>query len=155
MRSQNIRRICLAIFCFFLMSGICSKQVQASEAVSIETILLQDINAIRASYGLSALSLDGTLTYDAQVRAGEITSYFSHTRPDGTPWYYVDYYRMYGETLAMGYSCTENGAHNIVSLWMNSPAHAALLLESGFRTVGFAACQDSDGNWYWTAELGY
>lgn len=155
MKSQKIRRICLALTFVFLMSIASIRPVHASEPVSVETILLQDINAIRASYGLSALSLDGTLTYDAQVRAGEITSYFSHTRPDGTPWYYVDYYRMYGETLAMGYSRSENGAHAVVQLWMNSPAHAALLLERGFRTVGFAACQGGDGNWYWTAELGY
>lgn len=155
MKCRTISKICLYFLCFSFFFGGIPMKASAAETATVESVLLQDINELRAYYGRQPLVLDGTLCYDAQVRAQEITTCFSHTRPDGTPWYYVDYYRMYGETLAMGYSCTESGVHGIVDLWMDSPSHAAMLLNSDFRTVGFSACLGADGNWYWAAELGY
>ena len=38
---------------------------------------------------------------------------------------------------------------------MNSPTHAANIMDSGYKTVGIAVFQAADGNWYWAQEFGY
>ena len=155
MKCRTICRLLTSLLLIFAIFGGTATQVEASASVSVEDTLLQEVNAHRAARGLQPLSLNANLNTAAGIRAAEITSFFSHTRPDGTPWYTVDYYRAYGETLAMGYDRSAGGAQGIVSLWMNSPAHASLLLEGGFRSIGFSVCRGGDGNWYWVALLGF
>ena len=153
MKRQNIiRTLSLLLFIFLFFNGTV---LQVSASTDVREVLLQEVNAQRVSRGLQPLTLDDTLNADAQIRAREITSCFSHTRPNGTPWYTVDHSRVFGETLALGYNCSAEGARGIIGLWMHSPAHASLLLNGHFHNIGFAACPGSDGNWYWTAELGY
>ena len=155
MKKQTMNGICVCFLGFSFLFGMTGVKTHAAEPVAVESVLLQDINNVRALHGLQPLSLDDTLNAGAHVRAGEIMSCFSHTRPDGTPWYTVDYDHIYGETLGRGYTRTSDGAHNIVSMWMNSPSHASLLLQHDYRTVGFAVRQSASGGCYWAAELGY
>ena len=48
------------------------------------------VNEIRVANGLSPLTWNGQIENAAKVRANEIVSSFSHTRPDGSSWYTAD-----------------------------------------------------------------
>lgn len=106
--------------------------------------VLELVNQHRANNGLSALTLDSTLSSAAAIRAQEITVSFSHTRPDGSAWYTVTS-RVNGENLVMG---TGMDADEAVSSWMASPAHKDCILDGSFVKTGIAVCQ-SGSEWYW------
>lgn len=58
--------------------------------------------------------------------------------------------KMLGEVLAVGPS-TPAGA---VKKWMGSSVHRAALLDCRFRAVGAGFATSSDGNRWWTVDLG-
>ena len=109
------------------------------------------INQQRAAQGLAALQWSDALTNAAQVRANEIITSFSHTRPDGSEFWTIDSSVQYGENLAKLYQ----SADSVCAAWMNSPTHAANMMDGGFKTVGIAIAQDPNGNWFWAQEFGY
>lgn len=113
--------------------------------------VLNLMNQQRVAQGLSQLSWSDALTSAAQVRANEITTSFSHTRPNGSAFWTVDSNVQYGENLAKLYQ----SADSVYTAWMNSPTHAANIMDSGYKTVGIAVCQTGDGSWYWAQEFGY
>lgn len=59
-------------------------EVHAQDVSGINAQLLNDINALRASQGLGALRLDGSLNAVASTRAAEAATVWSHTRPNGS-----------------------------------------------------------------------
>ena len=109
------------------------------------------MNQERVARGLPALVWSNALTNAAQVRAGEIVSFFSHTRPNGTDFWTVDSNVMYGENLAKLYQ----SADAVYTAWMNSPTHASNVIDGGYKTVGIAVYQTDDGSWYCAQEFGY
>ena len=109
------------------------------------------MNQQRVARGLSALTWSDALASAAQVRADECTVSFSHTRPNGTAFWTVDSNVQYGENLAKLYQ----SADAVYTAWMNSPTHAANIMDGGYKTVGIAICQTGDGSWYWAQEFGY
>ncbi len=108
------------------------------------------VNTHRANAGLSALTWSDGLAQAAAVRANEITTSFSHTRPNGSDWWTVNSALQYGENLAKLY----NSADTVTAAWMNSPTHKANILYGGFKTIGIAIYQGPNG-WYWAQEFGY
>ena len=60
----------------------------------------EELNAYRASNGLAACTIYSDLETCAQIRAQELSSAFSHTRPNGSSWYTVNSKIMAGETIA-------------------------------------------------------
>ena len=109
------------------------------------------MNQQRTAQGLAALVWSDALANAAQVRANEITTSFSHTRPNGSDFWTVDSNVQYGENLAKLYT----SADSVYAAWMNSPTHAANIMDGGYKTVGIAVFQDPDGNWFWAQEFGY
>ena len=107
------------------------------------------VNEIRVANGLSPLTWNGQIENAAKVRANEIVSSFSHTRPDGRPWYTADDKVLYGENLAQYY----DGADEVVAAWMNSPSHKANILKPEFKSGAIAAIE-VDGEVYWAEEFG-
>ena len=93
---------------------------------------------------------DDSLELAAAVRASEIVSNFSHTRPNGNPWWSVNSNLMWGENLAKGFATTEGA----VSGWMNSPTHKANIVDSGFNTMSVAVYR-INGVLYFAQEFGY
>lgn len=116
--------------------------------------MLELVNAERAEAGLSALTLDATLNEIAAIRAVEITTKFSHTRPDGTgiDALLSDYglnpdslYR--GENIASGTISNADGAFRI---WMNSDGHKANILKAEYNKMGVGYYRDpGTGYTYW------
>lgn len=118
-----------------------------SEAYANEVIRL--VNAERAKYGLAALTRNENATYAANIRAKEITSLFSHTRPDGRSCFTVAddlgfNYRSAGENIAYG----QRSPEEVVEAWMNSEGHRANILSSSFREIG-VSCFSQGGVLYW------
>lgn len=99
------------------------------------------VNQQREENGLSALAWDESIYELACVRAQEIASSFSHTRPDGTE-------VAFGENIAR---C--NGAQAVVNGWMNSEGHRDNILTS-YYNIGVMACYCSQGNEYWVNLFG-
>jgi uncharacterized protein YkwD len=108
------------------------------------------VNQERAAAGLSNLSWSNGLAAAASVRAQEIVTLFSHTRPDGSDWWTVDGNIMFGENLAQLYQSPED----VVNAWMNSPTHRANIMDGEFNTCGIAI-YSVGGDWYWAQEFGY
>ena len=107
------------------------------------------VNEIRVANGLSPLSWNYQVENAAKVRANEIVGGFSHTRPDGRPWYTADDKVLYGENLAQYY----DSAEEVVAAWMNSPSHRANILKGDFKS-GAIFTVEVDGEVYWAEEFG-
>lgn len=132
-----------ATFLAVMMSLTAFAQNATSAAV------LSKVNQYRTANGLSALRYDDALESTSSVRASEITSRFSHTRPDGSDWYTVNEDLMYGENLAEGY----NSADEVVDAWMASPEHKANILRADFTTMSVSIAT-KNGRTYWAQEFG-
>lgn len=109
------------------------------------------INSERSAVGLAPLVWSNNLESTSAVRAEECSRSFSHTRPDGRPWYTVNSRIMSGENLAYGYY----DASSAVNAWMNSPAHKENILWPDFTTVAISIYVANDGQYYWAQEFGY
>ena len=109
----------------------------AQSSPSYAEEVLKYVNEARAANGLSLLRLDQTLSAAAEVRAKEINTKFSHTRPDGTSCFTVlrefgISYRVCGENIALGFS----DAKSVVNAWMNSSTHRANILNPNYTSMG-------------------
>ncbi len=131
--------------------ALAGKATSSQAALDACTAVFNLMNQQRVAQGLSALVWSDALTNAAQVRASEITRSFSHTRPDGSAFWTVDSNVQYGENLAKLYQ----SADSVYTAWMNSPTHAANIMDTGYKTVGIAICQTDNGSWYWAQEFGY
>ena len=131
--------------------ALAGSAASSQAALDACTAVFNLMNQQRAAQGLATLAWSDALTNAAQVRASEITTTFSHTRPNGSAFWTVDSNCMYGENLAKLYQ----SADSVYTAWMNSPTHAANIMDGGYKTVGIAVCQTGDGSWYWAQEFGY
>lgn len=131
--------------------ALAGSAASSQAALDACTAVFNLMNQQRTAQGLGALAWSDALTNAAQVRANEITGSFSHTRPNGSAFWTVDSSCMYGENLAKLYQ----SADSVYTAWMNSPTHAANIMDGGYKTVGIAICQTGDGSWYWAQEFGY
>jgi Uncharacterized protein with SCP/PR1 domains len=95
------------------------------------------VNAERAKGGLSALSVDAKVASAAQVRAAEIKTSFSHTRPDGRSCFTAlaeagASYSGAGENIAIG----QKTPSEVVTAWMNSEGHRKNIMNPNFKYIG-------------------
>ena len=118
--------------------------------------VLNLVNAERAKVGLRPVELSSTLNDGTLIRASEIETLFSHTRPDGTscstvventyPSYYI------GENIAEG----QTSAEDVMTAWMNSTGHRANILRKSYTElgVGLAYDENSTYKYYWVQLFG-
>lgn len=109
------------------------------------------VNETRADEGLDTLTWDQGLESTSAVRAEECSSSFSHTRPNGSPWYSVNSQIMGGENLAFGF----DDAGSAVDAWMDSPTHRDNVLYPDFTKIAISVYVADDGTHYWAQEFGY
>jgi len=138
-----VRTIFVAIFFATMMT------LTSFAQTDLEAQALAKVNEIRIANGLSAVQYSASLETTSVVRANEITTKFSHTRPDGTDWYTVNADLQYGENLAEGY----NTADEVVNAWMASPTHKANILKPDFNTCAISTTTQN-GRTYWAQEFG-
>ncbi|WP_029200352.1 CAP domain-containing protein [Oribacterium sp. NK2B42] len=138
-----VRTIFVAIFFAVMMT------LTSFAQTDLEAQALAKVNEIRIANGLSAVQYSASLETTSVVRANEITTKFSHTRPDGSDWYTVNADLQYGENLAEGY----NTADEVVNAWMASPTHKANILKPDFNTCAISTTTQN-GRTYWAQEFG-
>ncbi len=107
------------------------------------------VNEERAKAGLEPLEKSDELSAAAAIRVKEITSSFSHTRPDGSAYRTVlDQcglaYSNCGENVAMGYRTPAD----VVAGWMASDGHRENILNEKYDCIGIGYCKDG-GQGYW------
>lgn len=108
--------------------------------VSVEQQIIRRFNAIRRRYGLRPLHENSRLRYIAALHSIDMARHhvLSHSSSNGTSFdsrvRRVIHARMIGENIAEVGSYA--GAGTVVRTWMQSPPHRAVILMSGFRSVG-------------------
>ena len=109
------------------------------------------VNEERAKEGLAPLTLHSSATAAAAVRAKEIKTSFSHTRPDGRNFNTAlneqgVSYRGAGENIAYGQRTPEE----VMTGWMNSSGHRANIMNGSYTSIGVGHYVDANGVSYWT-----
>ena len=95
------------------------------------------VNRERSEKGLKLLKYSDELSESAIVRANEIQTNFSHTRPNGTSCFTAVTdrgisYRYISENIAYGQKSPED----VMNTWMNSSGHRANILSENFDYIG-------------------
>lgn len=124
-----------------------SKNPESQEAVAKDSVeaVFQLVNQERKANGRRELVLDPMLCEAAQVRASELDTLFSHTRPSGESCFSIldEYGLRYsgaGENIAKG----QRDADEVMDSWMNSEGHRNNILSSDFTKIGIGHTGD---NW--------
>lgn len=132
----------------------------AAESVSSEHPNVQKVinmvNAEREKAGLAPLVKDAGLCSAASVRAREIASSFSHTRPDGRSYKTAldeegVAYSGAGENVAMGYQSPAE----VMNGWMESEGHRGNILSGKYTSIGVGYYKAGNGYCYWAQSFSY
>lgn len=116
--------------------------------------VLQLVNQYRQSYGLPKLVTRQDLWEEvAMLRAQELISVFSHTRPDGRSCFTaledvgLDYWWACAENIAAGYA----DAAKVMNGWMNSSGHRANILDEDLTELATGYVYDPNTYYksYW------
>jgi uncharacterized protein YkwD len=110
-----------------------------------EKAMVRGINAQRAHYGLAPVRVSHRLNHAADYHSWEMLdgNYFAHNSRNGGAFdariHRYAHPQALGETLAMlGGRCGRGSAQRIVSMWMHSSGHRAILLSGRYRRIGLA-----------------
>lgn len=117
---------------------------------SFATRVIELVNEERAKEGLKPLTYDATIEQAALVRAKEIQTSFSHTRPNGSSFVTAMKeagvtYRTAGENIAWGQKTPEQ----VVEAWMNSASHRANIMNANYGRIGVGHLTNAKGTSYW------
>jgi len=132
-----------------MVSG--KKDISVIDLYEFSAEVLRLTNIERQKYGLPDLSHNGALRDVAFIRAKELVTLYSHTRPNGKSCFtayeenHIDYWAA-GENIACGQSTPEE----VVKDWMNSPGHRENILDRDFGRLGVGVEMDSKGRLYWS-----
>jgi len=147
----------LALLAAFLPGSVLASGKGASTARSASATLdlgvFDQLNQIRAQYGLRPLSLSRNLVAAAQTHSREMLAngYFDHNSLNGSPFwkriqaYYPEGrfgYWAVGENLYWASGSTSATA--AMKAWMASPEHRANVLDPAWRQIGIAAASSPD-----------
>ena len=111
---------------------VTDEQIRAYQQAVIDLV-----NEERTKRGLNALRTDSRVQEAAQIRAEELVTKYSHTRPTGEPCFTAlteldVVYGYAGENIAYGQSTPEE----VMEAWMNSPGHRANILSDRYSIIG-------------------
>lgn len=114
------------------------------------------VNQERTKAGLNAVTLDQNIASAALVRAKEIETSFSHTRPNGSKFSTAlteqgVTFKGAGENIAWGQKSPEA----VMQAWMNSEGHRANILNKNFTKIGVGYYQNAAGRNFWTQLFTY
>ena len=122
----------------------------------MELEILRLVNVERAKLGIKELKFGDFYYEAAKVRAKEIDTYFSHTRPDGSNCFTaiedlgipVSHDRYAGENCARYF----NDAETVVKRFMNSKGHRDNIIASEFDYLAVAVYESKEYPGYYTVE---
>jgi uncharacterized protein YkwD len=130
-----IKRQVLVVLLAALIVLVVATSAQARGLSGSEASLLNTMNAVRKSHGLTALRVDYTLVRAARGHSADMMNrqYFAHGSVVGRAVAAGARGPLFGEDLAWATGLT---AQWVVDRWLASPRHRAILLRPGFRRVG-------------------
>lgn len=109
------------------------------------------INEMRIENGISPIPTAPLLQEMCGQRAEELISLYSHSRPNGSPWYTIlgeyeiDMNCMAGENIAAGYDTPES----VVEGWMNSDGHRKTILNENYNYFAVSVYyKENDPDYY-------
>ena len=129
-------------------SGSADSRGTMAPATQMQSLLLDQVNVLRVSHGLSRLALSVPLSNAANGHSMQMArlGYFSHNSANGASFsqrvsyfYPAKGYRSWtvGENLLWG--SPDIGAVRALKLWLSSPPHRANLLDPRWREIGLSA----------------
>lgn len=139
------------VFVSFVLAMPAEVYAMTPTEKSVEEQLIIGINAERTKAGLSELKYDKKMQAGADTRVKEVTSKWSHTRPNGEDYYTADAKRIYGENLAKDYSSVDA----LMTGWMASPTHKENILFGDFASVAIGVIKLDNGTYVVACEFGY
>jgi hypothetical protein len=152
-----MKKIVSFVMVFFVMLSTVTFMPKAAENEDFIAEVLALTNAERAAYGLQPLKADPVLQEAAMGRANEITSYFSHTRPNGQSCFTIIDWKSEGFTaVAENIGCGQQTPEEIVEGWMNSAGHRANILNASYTHLGVGYVYKSGDTYrhYWSQFFG-
>ena len=122
-----------------------SKPSGSYSATKLDKAIIAAINEERADAGLPALSTGKKLSNAAAQRAYEISTSWSHSRPDGSSFSTV--LKEFGVSGSNAAECLyfipgSTSASDVVSMWLDSGKDRANLLSEAVDTIGVASYQE-------------
>ena len=118
-------------------------QNSGTNLTDYESAILNLINTVRADRGLAALQPNQSLTDISRTRSNDMLSrdYFSHYTPEGKNVFNIFRecgitFRAAGENLAHSRPADIGTPDAFLNAWMNSPTHAANILQSKYGIIG-------------------
>ena len=129
---------------------------EADKELTVAEQVVELVNQERTKAGLSAVTLDQNIASAALVRAKEIETSFSHTRPNGSKFSTAlteqgVTFKGAGENIAWGQKSPEA----VMQAWMNSEGHRANILNKNFTKIGVGYYQNAAGRNFWTQLFTY
>lgn len=115
--------------------------------------VLELVNENRVENGLTELSFDKELYQAASIRAKELATSFSHSRPNGKSAFSIldemdIFYMSAGENIAAGF----NTPKSAFTAWINSTGHRANIL-GGYTSAAVGVYIAPDETCYWCLML--
>ncbi len=115
-----------------------------------EIILL--VNEARAAEGIDPVYAAPELCNLSQIRAQEISEYFSHDRPDGSGFHTIFYeYDIFFGAAAENNAAGSSTPEGAFEQWRNSPGHWSAIMNPEYTHIGAGAyyVEGSVYGWYW------
>ena len=124
---------------------------EADKELTFAEQVVELVNQERTKAGLNAVTLDQNIASAALVRAKEIETSFSHTRPNGSKFSTAlteqgVTFKGAGENIAWGQKSPEA----VMQAWMNSKGNRANILNKNFTKIGVGYYQNAAGRNFWT-----
>lgn len=128
---------------------------KTSEETAMAKRMVQLVNNLRAENGVAPLdATNPILEKCADIRAKELVTNFSHTRPDGSSCFSVmeeydltNSYAVVGENIAYAYGYPDITG-TIFESWANSPGHRGNMLDPDFEQIAIGLYKYNN-IWYW------
>ena len=129
---------------------------EADKELTFAEQVVELVNQERTKAGLNAVTLDQNIASAALVRAKEIETSFSHTRPNGSKFSTAlteqgVTFKGAGENIAWGQKSPEA----VMQAWMNSEGHRDNILNKNFTKIGVGYYQNAAGRNFWTQLFTY
>ena len=126
-----------------------SRWMEKAERENFQLEVLRLVNKERAKVGAPPLRFAKDLAASAYVRAIELPTKFSHTRPNGTKCFTAMPQRghILGENLAGG----QTSPQQVVQAWMDSKTHRDNILNPKYTDLGVVYYYRADSKYkhYW------
>jgi uncharacterized protein YkwD len=126
-------------------AGTATATISVTRSTSLESLVLEQVNAVRATHGMRPFTLSKELSEAAVAHSRSMASFgfFAHESRNGGSFsqrirgFYAARGGAWtvGENLAM-FGGSAPTADAIVAAWMSSPGHRANLLRGVFREAG-------------------